>query len=66
MTQKSQFVTENTPKNKDKLEKQLKGVKNSAKTQDFIGKTQDFTKSRTQGIQQTTKKAVFTQMSVDL
>ena len=34
-------------KNKDKLEKQLKGVKNSAKTQGFIGKTQDFTKSRT-------------------
>ena len=30
MTQKSQFVTENTPKNKDKLEKPLKGVKNSA------------------------------------
>ena len=33
--QKSRFVTENTPKNKDKLEKQLKGVKNSAKTQGF-------------------------------
>jgi hypothetical protein len=28
-------VTENTLKNKDKLEKQLKGVKNSAKTQGF-------------------------------
>tara|TARA_R110002167_G_scaffold23348_1_gene82880 strand:+ start:606 stop:1070 length:465 start_codon:yes stop_codon:yes gene_type:complete len=38
MTQKSQFVTENTPKNKDKLEKQLKGVKNSAKTQGFTEK----------------------------
>ena len=47
MTQKSQFVTENTLKNKDKLEKQLKGVKNSAKTQGFNRKTQDFTKDRT-------------------
>jgi hypothetical protein len=43
MSQKSQFVTENTLKNKGKLEKQLKGVKNSAKTQAFNGKTQSFT-----------------------
>jgi len=54
MTQKSQFVMESTLKNKENLEKQLKGVKNSAKTQGFNGKTQDFTKVRTQGIQQTT------------
>ena len=45
---------ESTLKNKEKLEKQLKGVKNSVKTQGFNGKTQNFTKDRTQGIQQTT------------
>ena len=44
----------NTLKNKEKLEKQLKGVKNSAKTQGFNGKTKDFTKDRTQSTQQTT------------
>ena len=31
---------ENTLKNKEKLENQLKGVKNSEKTQGFNGKTQ--------------------------
>ena len=66
MTQKSQFVTENTLKNKDKLEKQLKGVKNSAKTQGFIGKTQDFTKSRTQSIQQTHESKVLALESTHL
>ena len=60
MTQKSQFVTESTLKNKEKLEKQLKGVKNSEKTQGFNGKAQDFTKDRTQGIQQTTERTIFT------
>jgi len=54
MTQKSQFVKESTLKNKENPEKQLKGVKNSAKTQGFNGKTQNFTQDRTQGIQQTT------------
>ena len=47
MTQKSQFVMENTLKNKENLENQLKGVKNSEKTQGFNGKTQNFTKDRT-------------------
>jgi hypothetical protein len=60
MTQKSQFVKESTLKNKENPEKQLKGVKNSAKTQGFNGKTQDFTKNRTQSIQQTTERTIFT------
>ena len=38
---------ENTLKNKENLENQLKGVKNSEKTQGFNGKTQNFTKDRT-------------------
>ena len=47
-------MTEITLKNKEKLEKQLKGVKNSAKTQGFIGKTTKFHLKRTQSVQQTT------------
>lgn len=41
--QKSQLMTVIILKNKKNLEKQLKGVKNSAKTQGFIRKTQNYT-----------------------
>jgi|TARA_B100001059_G_scaffold138556_1_gene138696 hypothetical protein len=41
MMQKSQLMTEIILKNKENLEKQLKGVKNSAKTQAFNRKRQN-------------------------
>jgi hypothetical protein len=43
MMQKSQLMTEIILKNKENLEKQLTVVKNSAKTQGFIRKTQNYT-----------------------
>ena len=64
--QKSQLMTVIILKNKKNPEKQLKGVKNSAKTQGFIGKTQDFTKSRTQSIQQTHESKVLALESTHL